>query len=129
MKLTIPGQPITKKNSQQILVNKRNGRPMIFPSKQFKAYEKVALAALGGPRHAPLFTGDIAVRVSYYLQDNRRPDLLNLLQATADILEAAGVIANDRDIISFDGSRIMGKSPEPRAEIEILPVQNQTKMF
>ena len=49
-----------------------------------------------------------------------RPDLLNLLQASADIVEKAGVIENDRNIVSFDGSRIVGKDKEnPRVEIYI----------
>jgi len=56
-----------------------------------------------------------------------RPDLLNLEQATADIIskkdkakQCVGVIENDRDIVSFDGSRIMGKDKlNPRVEIFI----------
>ena len=54
------------------------------------------------------------------MPDKRRPDLLNLEQATADILEKARVIENDRNIISFDGSRIVGIDKEnPRCEIII----------
>jgi len=48
------------------------------------------------------------------------PDLMGLYQATADILQKAGIIKNDRDIVSFDGSRIAGiDSGNPRVEIEI----------
>ena len=54
------------------------------------------------------------------MPDRRVPDLINLLQATADILEKARVIEDDKNIISFDGSRIMGIDKEnPRVEIEI----------
>jgi len=46
--------------------------------------------------------------------------LLNLLQATADILEKAGIIDNDKNIRSFDGSRIAGVDRDrPRVEINI----------
>ena len=49
-----------------------------------------------------------------------RPDLLNLEQATADILQKAGVIENDKNIYSFDGSRIAGvDKANPRTEIII----------
>jgi Holliday junction resolvase RusA-like endonuclease len=49
------------------------------------------------------------------------PDLANLLEATCDILEKAEVIDNDKNIISFDGSRIMGKDKDnPRVEIELI---------
>jgi Holliday junction resolvase RusA-like endonuclease len=55
------------------------------------------------------------------MPDNRsKPDLNNLGAATADILEKAGIIENDRLIVSWDGSRIMGIDREnPRAEITI----------
>lgn len=143
--LTIPGPPITKKNSQ--IPTMVNGRPMILPSKDYQRYEKEALLQLGlrrmkdrasgkkktillpGCEPPPRIDGPVSVKVLYWLPTNRRPDLLNLLQATADILEAAGIIANDRDIVSFDGSRIMGKSHQPRAEIEIERVEFQRQIF
>lgn len=54
------------------------------------------------------------------MPDKRVPDLINLLQATCDILEKARVIDNDKDIISFDGSRIIGVDKvNPRCEITI----------
>ena len=54
------------------------------------------------------------------MPDKRIPDLLNLLQATADILEKARVIDNDKDIVSFDGSMIMWiDKANPRTEITI----------
>ena len=114
--LTIPGQPATKKNSQ--VARCVNGKPLVIQSKAYRAYEKAALKALlayQGER----FLGPVAVTVAYWLKDNRRPDLTNLLQATADILEKAGVIRDDRNIVSWDGSRIMGVSPNPRTEITI----------
>jgi len=39
------------------------------------------------------------------------------LPSIAEIREAAGGNVNDRNIVSRDGSRIMGVSPHPRAEI------------
>jgi len=66
------------------------------------------------------FTGRVAVKALYWMPDKRRPDLINLEEATADILEAAGIIDNDRNIVSWDGSRIVGVDKEnPRAEITI----------
>lgn len=60
------------------------------------------------------------------MPDNRsKPDLINLEEATADILEVAGVVENDRNIVSWDGSRIMGIDRDnPRVEIEIQEVQD-----
>ena len=60
------------------------------------------------------------------MPDNRsKPDLINLEEATADILEVAGVVENDRNIVSWDGSRIMGIDRDnPRVEIEIQEAQD-----
>jgi Holliday junction resolvase RusA-like endonuclease len=53
-----------------------------------------------------------------------KPDLINLEEATADILEAAGIIINDRNIVGWDGSRIAGvDAKNPRVEIEIEEVE------
>jgi Holliday junction resolvase RusA-like endonuclease len=67
-----------------------------------------------------MITDKISLKALYYLKDKRIPDLINLLQATCDILEKARVIENDKNIISFDGSRIIGvDKANPRVEIKI----------
>lgn len=116
LKLTIMGNPITKKNSQQIIMAGK--RPCIIQSTAYRKYEKLAKQQLALVSYKP-FSGPVWVRASYYLATARTPDLVNLMGATADILERAGVIDNDVNIRSWDGSRIIGKDPEPRVEIEI----------
>lgn len=119
--LTILGHPVTKKNSQ--ILRCRGGRPLIVQSKKYRQYEKMVLAQMvhyTGPR----YNCPVRVNARYYLKDNRWPDLNNLMAGTADILEKAGIIENDRQIVSWDGSRIMGKSEEPRVEIVITPLTN-----
>lgn len=131
IKLTLKGRPITKKNSQ-IPIKTKSGKFFIIQSKQYRAYEKECLwqikeqliilslqQRLPKPVLFPII-GKIQLQALYYMPDRRRPDLLNLLQATADIVEKAKVIENDRDIVSFDGSRIMEVSKEnPRVEVYI----------
>jgi Holliday junction resolvase RusA-like endonuclease len=124
MKLTIHGQPITKKNSQQIVMAGK--RPCIVQSKAYRAYEKVAKQQVSLGTFEPM-PGPVQVRCLYFLATTRTPDLLNLMAATHDILEACGVVLNDEQIKSVDGSRIMGKSPAPRVEIEIEPFGLATK--
>jgi len=131
MRIVLEGRPITKKNSQRIVLAK-NGKRFLIQSKQYLTYEndclwqiKEQLTILSLQKRIPkpvLFPimGGISLQVLYYMPTRRRPDLLNLLQATADILEKARVIDNDRNIISFDGSRIIGIDRiNPRTEIEI----------
>jgi hypothetical protein len=50
-----------------------------------------------------------------------RVDLVNLLEATCDILVKANVLEDDNSniIISHDGSRVLYDKDNPRVEIEI----------
>jgi Holliday junction resolvase RusA-like endonuclease len=122
MKLIIHSQPITKKNSQQIIMAGK--RPCIIQSKAYRQYERlareqIALLALSKP-----VCGPIEVTCLYWLATSRIPDLCNLLAASHDVLEHCGVIENDSQIISVDGSRIMGKdAANPRVEITITQME------
>ena len=116
MKLTIFGQPITKKNSMQIIMAGK--RPCIIQSKAYRQYAKEAKRQFPVGSFKPVY-GDVEVRCLYYLATTRKPDLLNLMASTHDILEDIGIILNDEQVKSVDGSRIVGKDPDPRVEIEI----------
>ena len=126
MKFTILGQPITKKNSQMIIMAGK--RPCIIQSKAYRVYEKLAKEQLASARcrWVPILDAPVEVKCLYYLATTRTPDLCNLMAATHDILEHCGVIANDVQIKSVDGSRIVGKDPEPRVEIEIKELATET---
>lgn len=57
------------------------------------------------------------------------PDLVGLLQATSDILTKAKIIDDDKWIVHYDGSRIVGvDKAEPRTEIEIIPIEAGTPL-
>lgn len=116
MKLVIKGQPRTKKNSSRIALI--NNRHVLLPSKAYKAYEKVALMQLA---RVQAVHGPVSVLCRYYLQNRAHwPDLVGLLQATSDILQAAGVIDDDKYIVNYDGSIIAGLDKNnPRVEIII----------
>ena len=120
MNLIIKGQPITKKNSQQIVLLGK--RPCIIASKAYRKYAALAKAQLWATGSPQPIQGPLWVRCLYYLETARLPDLTNLLAATHDLLEACRIIENDSQIKSVDGSRIIGKDPiNPRVEIQILP--------
>ncbi len=63
--LVIPGQPVTKKNSQ--VARCVNGKPVLIQSKAYRAYEKMALKALLACPRAE-FSGPVAVTVNYWLK-------------------------------------------------------------
>lgn len=110
--------PITKKNSQRIVTVK--GRPMILPSKQYKAYEQNCAPFLKGWMDEPISCA-VNVRCVYYMPTRRRVDLTNLMEATHDILTRYGILQDDHSgiIVSVDGSRVRYDKENPRVEIEI----------
>lgn len=120
----ITGRPITKKNSGRY-VGTRGGRSRLLPSKQFEAYEEAALWQLRCQARPDIpLACSVNLRVEYYMPNRKGwPDLMGLIQATADILQDAEIIADDGYIESLDGCRIAGiDKVNPRAEIFITPI-------
>ena len=119
----IPLNPKTKKNSQQIVVNRSTGRAMIVQSKEYKQYEKDAgffLPKLKEPIDKP-----VNVKCVFYRDSKRTCDLVNLENAILDILRLYGIIADDnRNIVySMDGSVVLYDKERPRTEIAIEEVE------
>lgn len=123
IKITIPLAPVTKKNSQSICVNRKTGKPFVRPSAQYEAYEKAALWHIRWKRAA--IAVPVNVQCVYYMPTRRRVDLVNLQEATLDVLVAARVLADDnsRIVTGMDGSRVFYDKGNPRTEIRIAGVQ------
>lgn len=119
IKLSIPIAPVTKKNSQRI-VKSGDGRYYIRPSKAFEAYQKAASVFIPGKLRTGL-RGCYNVKCVYYMPTRRKVDLVNLLEATCDVLIHYNVLEDDnsRIIRSHDGSRVEYDKENPRVEIEI----------
>lgn len=120
IRIVYPGKPVTKKNHQRILKNRRTGQSFISQSNAYLAYEQQCIR--NTPQHSR-WKIDTPCRVTcvYYMPDKRRVDMTNLLAATHDILVKAGVLADDnsRIIQSVDGSRVEMDKAQPRVEVEV----------
>lgn len=107
---------MTKKNSLQ------KTRYGLVQGKAYREYAKDALWKLKAQRR-PIHPIDCAVKMTakYYMPSRKGwPDLFGLVQATADILESAGIIEDDGYIAQIDGSMIAGIDAEdPRVEITV----------
>ena len=116
---TIPLTPISKKNSQQILINKATGRPFIMPSKQYKEYERDAMRFI--PKGWEAINYPVNVKCVFYMPTRRKVDLTNLLEAIDDIMVKAGVLQDDHSgiVVAHDGSRVLYDKDRPRTEVEI----------
>ena len=119
----IPLNPRTKKNSQQIVINKKTGRPFVMQSSKYKEYEKNCGYFLRKP-NKPINT-PVNVKCVFYRETRIRCDLVNLENAILDILTSFGILADDnRDIVySMDGSEVLYDKDKPRTEITITTVE------
>lgn len=124
LKITIPGDPATKKNSGKV-VRAKNGRTYLLPSDRFRQYQKSAGYYIKQTDRKKL-DKRLNVKCLYYMRTKRRVDLVNLLEATCDILTHYGVIADDnsRIVAGHDGSRVIYDKENPRAEIEITEMED-----
>lgn len=115
--ITIPIEPRTKKNSQAIIINK--GHPLIVPSDAYKRYERDCKPYL--PVGLEPISTPVNVKCNYYMATHRRVDLVNLLQATSDMLVHHKILADDNSNIikSYDGCSVKYDKENPRVEIEI----------
>lgn len=124
LKFTIPLAPISKKNSQRILINRKTGKPFIMPSAAYKDYEREAMLFI--PRGVYI-DKPVNVKCLFYMPTRRKVDLTNALEAIDDILVNAGLLADDNYTIveSHDGSRVFYDKDNPRTEIYITGVNNE----
>lgn len=105
-----------------------SGKLYLVQSKTFLDYEEDAINQLEEIKEKQKIKKPINkpvnIKCIYYRGDKRRCDLLNLLNATADILVNAGIIEDDNYniLVSADGSRVFYDKENPRTEIEIKEV-------
>lgn len=118
IKIVIPLQPISKKNSQQIFINSKTGKPFIAPSKKYKEYENAAAWFI--PKRMTI-DKPVNVKCLFFMKNRQKCDLTNMLEAIDDVLVKCGLLADDNYTIvqSHDGSRIMHDKENPRTEIYI----------
>jgi Holliday junction resolvase RusA-like endonuclease len=118
VKITIPLNPITKKNSQQIFINQRTRKPFITTSAAYKQYERDASIFI--PFDLSI-NQPVNIKCLFYMQTKRKVDLTNLLEAIDDILVKCGTLEDDNSEIikAHDGSRVYYDKENPRTEIEI----------
>ena len=120
-RIVIPLAPTTKKNHSQIIMVK--GRPMLIPSKQYKQHEKDCGFFLA---NVEPFLEPCNMKCLYYMPTRRRVDLVNLLEATCDILVHYGILIDDNSnyVVGHDGSRVLYDKENPRTEIYLTEVEN-----
>ncbi len=109
----------SKKNSQQILINSKTGKPFVSQSKLYKEFEQDCGYFL--KKCKSNISYPVNVKCTFYVPDKRKRDLTNLENAIADILVKYQVLEDDNyNIIqSWDGSRIIYEKDREETVIEI----------
>jgi Holliday junction resolvase RusA-like endonuclease len=124
LQFTVELPPVSKKNSQQILMNPKTGRPFIMPSKKYKEYEKAALPFI--PR-CETICRPVNVKCLFYMPTRRKCDLVNMQESILDVMVKAGLLADDNYSIvqSMDGSRVLYDKENPRTEVYITEAEGE----
>lgn len=125
----IPGDPRTKKTHQRIL-RTRDGRPFVAPSQQWVAYEKDALSLVNQfiSQFSDYFPINYKVEIeALFYRKADVGDITNYEQGLGDLLQNAGILADDKLIDSWDGSRKLKDAAVPRVEVTIRRFEKRTK--
>ncbi len=114
---TIPMNPVTKKNSMQIVEGSKTGKKKVIPSKPFLRYQSEA----GLFMRSYNIDEPVNIRALYYMKTIREVDLTNLHEALHDIMQERRCIVNDNRsiVVSTDGSRVLYDPVNPRTEVYI----------
>lgn len=121
--ITIPGDPVVKKNNRPIYRNSNTGRPFLGKSQKLREAEERAVMYCNAALIDQIDC-DVEVCFIFYTKTNRRIDLSNAVQLYEDALQASGILENDSQIRSLDGTRQFKDAHGPRVEIFIFPFVN-----
>lgn len=109
IKLVILGQTPSKKNTHRSMYSSYKKRFIIAPSKACLEWENLAVIQLMhqmNEMELTTITEPVHCKILVYRATKIKADRLNLYQSVEDALEKAGVIENDFQIVSHDGSRV-----------------------
>lgn len=119
MRITLKGQPVTKKNSRRIYEGS-GGKKILLPSAAFEEYAGKCLWQIGG-KYRKKIKGPVKVDYTYHMATDHNADLDNLVVGTNDILVSGEVLEDDGKRIIREISARFGENDknDPRVEIEI----------
>ncbi len=117
MTYIIRGAPRTKKTSNRVV--RAGAFTKVLPSAAYVSYERAAVPQLRAQHCGmPVYREPVHVRATFYREKNLG-DWTGYAQALGDILEAAGIVENDRLIAHWDGTRLLKDAANPRVEFEV----------
>jgi len=122
LRFTVDGAPRTKKNSSRSVRPQGRSYPRILPSSAFEQWRALALRQLCDlhwRRFVSLpFRCDVNCAAVFY-RDRDIGDAVGYYQGLADLLQEARILVDDRQIVSWDGSRLAKDASRPRVDVTL----------
>lgn len=120
MKLTLTGQTPAQKNSKQMALNRRTGAMFPVSNPIVKRWQSVVAKELAMLYQRDTFTDRVVITYMFYVQDNRRRDIDNMIASVNDALVKAGIIEDDSwQCLKIGEADAMLDKDNPRAELVI----------
>ena len=121
---TVLGAPRTKKNHGDRWKPAGSNRTLTVPSKAWRAWLATVGFQLQDGHIRRRFTDGETLRFpvncqAIFYRDALRGDAVGYYQGLADLLEKTGVVKNDAQIVSWDGSRLLVDRKNPRTEVTL----------
>ena len=121
IKFTIPLNPVSKKNSNEIV--KYGNKRRIIASEAYRNYEKQAVLLIPWEAKQNI-DYPVNIKALYFRKTRHRVDKTNLESALMDTLVKAGVLKDDSAlnpeiVVTTDGSKVFYDKENPRTEVTI----------
>lgn len=121
IKFTIPLNPVSKKNSNEIV--KHGNKRRIIASEAYRNYEKQAVLLIPWEAKQNI-DYPVNIKALYFRKTRHRVDKTNLESALMDTLVTAGVLKDDSAlnpeiVVTTDGSKVFYDKENPRTEVTI----------
>lgn len=121
IKFTIPLNPVSKKNSNEIV--KHGNKRRIIASEAYRNYEKQAVLLIPWEAKQNI-DYPVNIKALYFRKTRHKVDKTNLESALMDTLVTAGVLKDDSAlnpeiVVTTDGSKVFYDKENPRTEVTI----------
>lgn len=131
IKFTIPLNPVSKKNSNEIV--KHGNKRRIIASEAYRNYEKQAVLLIPWEAKQNI-DYPVNIKALYFRKTRHKVDKTNLESALMDTLVKAGVLKDDSAlnpeiVVTTDGSQVFYDKENPRTEVTITNASEKTSSY
>lgn len=123
MHLVLTGQTPAQKNSKQMALNRRTGAMFPVSNPIVKRWQTAVAKELAMLYQRDTFTEPVTIVYKFYVQDNRRRDIDNMIASINDAIVKAGIIQDDSwQCLTIGSAEAEIDKNNPRAELWIDPI-------